>query len=84
LSKQPFDTGQQFFWHEAVFENGKMVQKKHQLIALSSQSTLGEAYAILHNIRFGGVYIYHQNPEDIIGIIPFEQIRRYLTQGQLQ
>lgn len=84
LSKQPFDNGLQFFWHEAVFEGGKMVQKKHQLIALSSQSTLGEAYAILHNIRFGGVYIYHQNPEDIIGIIPFEQIRRYLTQGQLQ
>ncbi|WP_448245361.1 chloride channel protein [Thalassotalea agariperforans] len=84
LSKQPFDNGLQFFWHEAVFEGGKMVQKKHQLIALNSQSTLGEAYAILHNIRFGGVYIYHQTPDNLIGIIPFEQIRRYLTQGQLQ
>ncbi|MGB1263075.1 MAG: chloride channel protein [Cognaticolwellia sp.] len=56
--------------------------EKHTLIPLSSQSTLAEAYLLLVKKRTGGVYIYQNSPEDIIGIIPFEAIRSYLLKGK--
>jgi len=55
----------------------------HKLIPLSHQSTLAEAYlALVHN-RCGGVYLYQENINNILGIITFEQIRQYLVNGQL-
>jgi H+/Cl- antiporter ClcA len=53
-----------------------------QLIPLQSQSTLAEAYLALIEQRDGGVYIYNDDPNDIIGIITFEQIRCYLLEGK--
>jgi H+/Cl- antiporter ClcA len=53
-----------------------------QLIALQSQSTLAEAYLALFEQRDGGVYIYDNNPNEILGIITFEQIRCYLLEGK--
>lgn len=55
---------------------------KHILMPLNSQSTLAEAYALLVKDRAGGVYLYQDNPNDIIGIIPFEYIRLYLLKGK--
>ena len=54
----------------------------HQLVPLPSQATLAEAYLALLEQRDGGVYIYENNPNEIIGIITFEQIRGYLLQGK--
>lgn len=84
LSKQQNDNECHIFWHEVIEQKNNIDVASHQLIPLNSQSTLAEAYAILHTIRFGGVYIYHQDKTNVVGIIPFEQIRRYLTEGQLQ
>jgi CIC family chloride channel protein len=53
-----------------------------QLIPLQSQSTLAEAYIALLEQRDGGVYIYGKDPNDILGIITFEQIRCYLLEGK--
>ncbi|NQZ88408.1 MAG: chloride channel protein [Colwellia sp.] len=53
-----------------------------QLIPLQSQSTLAEAYLALLEQRDGGVYIYDKDPNDILGIITFEQIRCYLLEGK--
>jgi len=53
-----------------------------QLIPLQSQSTLAEAYLALLEQRDGGVYIYKEDPNDILGIITFEQIRCYLLEGK--
>ena len=53
-----------------------------ELIPLQSQSTLAEAYLALLEQRDGGVYIYDKNPNDILGIITFEQIRCYLLEGK--
>tara|TARA_R110000744_G_scaffold86732_5_gene169609 strand:- start:3585 stop:5273 length:1689 start_codon:yes stop_codon:yes gene_type:complete len=55
--------------------------EKHTLIPLSSQSTLAEAYLLLVKTRTGGVYIYQDNPDEIMGIISFDYIRSYLLKG---
>lgn len=55
----------------------------HKLIPLSQQATLAEAYLALVHDRRGGVYIYQDNIDDIIGIVTFEQIRQYLVNGKL-
>jgi predicted transcriptional regulator len=55
----------------------------HQLIPISHQATLSEAYHLLINQRCGGVYIYQENINDMIGIVTFEQIRHYLVTGKL-
>jgi H+/Cl- antiporter ClcA len=55
----------------------------HKLIPLSHQATLAEAYLALVNDRCGGVYIYQNNIDDIIGMVTFEQIRQYLVNGKL-
>jgi len=55
----------------------------HQLIPLSHQATLAEAYLALVDSRCGGVYIYQDNSDDIIGIVTFEQLRHYLVTGKL-
>ena len=59
------------------------IASKHKMPALSSQETLAEAYLSLAEQRCGAVYIYHLNPDNILGIITFEQIRRYLLEGKL-
>ena len=55
---------------------------EHQLLPFSHQATLAEAYLALVEKRCGGVYIYQDNTDDIIGIIKFEQIRHYLVEGK--
>lgn len=55
----------------------------HKLIPLSQQATLAEAYLALVHDRSGGVYIYQDNIDNIIGIVTFEQIRQYLVNGKL-
>lgn len=55
----------------------------HKLIQLSHQATLAEAYLALVHDRSGGVYIYREDINDIIGIVTFEQIRQYLVNGKL-
>ncbi len=55
----------------------------HKLIPLSQQATLAEAYLALVHDRRGGVYIYQDNIDNIIGIVTFEQIRQYLVNGKL-
>ena len=55
---------------------------KHILVPLCSQSTLAEAYLLLVKERAGGVYIYLDDPNEIIGIITFDYIRSYLLKGK--
>lgn len=55
----------------------------HQLIPLSHQATLAEAYLLLVKKRCGGVYIYQENINNMIGMVTFEQIRQYLVHGKL-
>ncbi len=53
------------------------------LLPLNHQATLAEAYLALVDQRSGGVYIYHKNKDDCIGIVSFEQLRIFLVEGKL-
>ena len=55
----------------------------HKLIPISHQATLAEAYQLLITERCGGVYVYQNNINDIMGVVTFEQIRQYLVSGKL-
>lgn len=71
-----------FYWQENSQKPNEDKIIEHQLQPLNYQATLAEAYLLLVEQRCGGVYIYQKNINDIIGIITFEQIRRYLTEGK--
>jgi hypothetical protein len=55
----------------------------HKLIPISHQATLAEAYQLLITERCGGVYVYQNNINEMMGIVTFEQIRQYLVSGKL-
>jgi hypothetical protein len=55
----------------------------HKLIPLDHQVTLAEAYLALVEQRSGAVYIYHNDINDCIGLVTFEQLRIYLVEGKL-
>jgi H+/Cl- antiporter ClcA len=57
--------------------------RMHKLIPISHQATLAEAYHLLLSERCGGVYIYQDDINEIMGIVTFEQIRQYLVTGKL-
>jgi len=74
-----------YSWLEQISNNEpnslcKVVE--HQLEPLTYQATLAEAYLLLVEKRQGGVYIYQDSPDNIIGIVTFEQIRQYLMTGK--
>lgn len=55
----------------------------HKLIPLNHQVTLAEAYLALVKQRSGAVYLYHNDVNNCIGLVTFEQLRIYLVEGQL-
>jgi len=55
----------------------------HKLIPLNHQVTLAEAYLALVEQRSGAVYIYHNDVNNCIGLVTFEQLRIYLVEGKL-
>ena len=65
-----------------MYERHDNELERHTLIPLSSQSTLAEAYMLLESKSAGGVYIYHDKPSDIVGIITFDTIHDYLLKGK--
>jgi H+/Cl- antiporter ClcA len=84
LQKPEAVEGEQFILcqHVHVKDTEQPKLEKHTLLPLCSQSTLAEAYLLLVKKRVGGVYIYQDNPSDIMGIITFESVRSYLLKGK--
>lgn len=84
LQQLPIKGSEQFVLcqHEKKTEADTAKLEKHTLIPLCSQSTLAEAYLLLVKKRVGGVYIYQDNPNNIMGIITFDAIRTYLLKGK--
>ena len=84
LQQLPIKGNEQFVLcqHEKKTETDTAKLEKHTLIPLCSQSTLAEAYLLLVKKRVGGVYIYQDNPNNIMGIITFDAIRTYLLKGK--
>ena len=72
-------------WHQARVYEDNQVQSfnQHQLIPISSRSTLAEAYDVLKDSRKGGVYIYQDSHDNIIGVVSFSQIRKFLLEGKI-
>lgn len=50
------------------------------LEGINSQSTLAEVYDNLRLQRSGAVYIYDTDPEEIIGIVTWSHVQKYLQQ----
>jgi len=71
-----------FYQQNKAHIDAEATIEKHHLLPLSSQATLAEAYLLLVKKRAGGVYIYQDNPNEIIGIISFDFIRSYLLKGK--
>jgi chloride channel protein, CIC family len=71
-----------FYQQSKIHIDDEPTLEKHTLIPLDSQSTLAEAYLLLQKDRAGGVYIYQDTPDDIMGIISFDYIRSYLLKGK--
>ena len=42
-----------------------------------------EVYSLLEKKRKGAVYIYGDNMDDVLGIITFAQVRRFLLEGNI-
>ncbi|MFD2167746.1 chloride channel protein [Thalassotalea euphylliae] len=73
-----------YYWNEAIErESGPKKYRQHKLIAISSRDTLAEAYWSLKEQRCGAVYVFDKSPDQILGIISFEQIRHYLLEGKI-
>ncbi|TWX72737.1 chloride channel protein [Colwellia sp. C1TZA3] len=80
---QPDEKTQFIFYQQSMTKiDAKPTLAKHRLMPLSSQSTLAEAYLLLVKDRTGGIYIYQDNPNEIIGIITFDYISSYLLKGK--
>ncbi len=71
-----------FYQQSKIHIDDEPTLEKHTLIPLDSQSTLAEAYLLLQKDRAGGVYIYQDTPDTIMGIISFDYIRSYLLKGK--
>jgi CIC family chloride channel protein len=84
ICKITVDEQTQFIFYQQNLANidDKPTIEQHTLFPISSQSTLAEAYLLLVKTRAGGVYIYQDNPDQIMGIISFDYIRSYLLKGK--
>jgi CIC family chloride channel protein len=81
--KRPDETTKFIFYQQSMTDiDARPTLTKHTLIPLCSQSTLTEAYLLLMKQRTGGVYIYQDNPDEIMGIITFDYISAYLLKGK--
>lgn len=73
-----------FYWNEVIAPESEEIRiRQHELLPVCSKDTLAEAYWSLKESRCGGVYVYDDSPDQILGIITFEQIRKYLIEGKL-
>ena len=77
------DNNTLFHWADFQEKESSTEILIHRLLPLSSQATLAEAYHALVEQRSGGVYIYHRDPNKMMGMISFEQIRLYLVEGKI-
>ena len=84
IKKENLQNESEYIWCQPEQKKSDNSQSivRHKLIPLSNQSTLAEAYLLLVRKREGGVYIYQDNPNDIMGIITFDAIRSYLLKGK--
>ncbi|GLX77896.1 chloride channel protein [Thalassotalea insulae] len=82
ISKQSGDDNP-FIWFEITQVEEQTNIVAHQLIPLSSQATLAEAYLLLVKYRRGAVAIYGDTQHELLGLVTFEQIRQYLLEGKI-
>ncbi|NMP31898.1 chloride channel protein [Thalassotalea sp. M1531] len=74
----------EYYWNEITGNQHQTKRfRQHKLTAISSKDTLAEAYWAVNEQRCGAVYIYDKLPDNIVGIITFEQIRSYLLEGKI-
>ncbi len=84
LASKPFNnTDDAHMFDDTVTYQISEKMRLHRLIPISHQATLAEAYQALMTKRCGGVYIYQNSVNNIIGLVTFEQIRQYLVTGKL-
>jgi len=67
--------------NESQETSHKLAHQK--LLPLHSQATLMDVYSLLEKERSGAVYIFGDNLDDVLGIITFKQVRRFLLEGNI-
>ena len=73
-----FEENIQYKNNSLAINNAQM--KFTPMQGLSAQATLAEAFELIHHRREGAVFIYQDSPDDIIGIIKWEQLRKLLIE----
>ncbi len=72
----------EFYWNDVVDPDAEDIRlRQYKLLPIDDRKTLAEAYWALKESRSGGVYVHGKNPNEMLGIITFEQIRTYLIEG---
>ncbi|RDV28967.1 chloride channel protein [Alteromonas aestuariivivens] len=54
----------------------------HQMEGLNAQSTLHEVYEKLRNSRSGAIYVYDNEPQEIIGVVTWNTLQSFLQKAQ--
>jgi len=73
-----------YYWIQGSSDPDNPALMNHLLLPLNAQSTLVDAYLLLVKKRNGGVYIYGDHEDDVLGVITFEQIRLFLIEGKIR
>lgn len=84
VQRHTFEIGVQYAlvqYDVSLSENASALQYQ-AMEGVSAQATLAEVWSILQAKRQGAVYVYDHEPEQILGVITWNNLRSYLLQEE--
>jgi len=84
IQQSKFELDIQYKWvqYDISLEHDAKPLTYHDMEGLTAQSTLHEVYEKLKNARSGAVYIYDNEPTEIVGVITWNILQSFLQKAQ--
>ncbi len=84
VQQSKFEIDVQYKWvqYNVSLEHNALPLSYHDMEGLSSQCTLQEVYEKLKNSRSGAVFIYDNEPSEILGIVTWNILQSFLQKAQ--